>query len=202
VKRVVLYVPDLSAGGAERVALNLLGALPTPDFEVTLLVNCLRGPLVSAVPAPASVVSLKAGRTLKAFWPLLKFIRREKPDVLIAFLAFNNILAIWANWLAGRPTRVIATVHAPLSNETKANRSLNSRVVPALYRATLGWAHAIVTVSHGVGRDLQQFLPGTETAVIHNPIVTPLMLELAQGAVDHPWFAPGGSRHTRRGTLG
>ncbi len=192
VKRVVLYVPDLSAGGAERVALNLVAAMPAPDLEVTLLVNRASGPLVSAIPSSARVVSLNAHRTLTAFWPLVKYLRREKPDVLIAFLSFNNVLAVWANWLAGRPTRVVASVHSPLSNETKAHRSLNFRVVPTLYRMTLGFAAAVVTVSHGVGKDLRQFLPrGTATTVIHNPIVTPHLLALAERDVDHPWFAPG-----------
>lgn len=191
-RRVVLYVPDLSAGGAERVALNLLEALPAPDLQVTLLVNRMHGPLMAGLPPGSKVVSLSASRTLAAFWPLVKFLRRERPDCLIAFLSFNNILAVWANLIAGRPSRVVTTVHAPLSHETRAHASLHFRLVPLLYRATLPLAAAVVTVSRGVGIDLCRMLSrDIEFTVIHNPVVTPRLLDLARCEVEHPWFAPG-----------
>ena len=43
VTHVVLYVPTLAAGGAERAALNLLEALPASDIRVTLLLNRREG---------------------------------------------------------------------------------------------------------------------------------------------------------------
>lgn len=191
-RRVALYVPDLSAGGAERVALNLLEALPAPDLRVTLLVNRLKGPLAADLPPGAEVVSLHASRTLAAFWPLARFLRRERPDCLIAFLSFNNILAVWANLVAGCPTRVVGTVHAPLSYEAKAHPSLHYRLVPLLYRATLPMAAAVVAVSRGVGIDLCKTISRSiGFTVIHNPVVTPRLHEMAQREVDHPWFAPG-----------
>jgi glycosyltransferase involved in cell wall biosynthesis len=191
-RRVVLYIPDLSAGGAERVALNLLEALPGPDLQVTLLVNRLDGPLKASLPPGAAVVSLNASRTLEAFWPLVWYFRREKPDCLIAFLSFNNILAVWANLVAGGAARIVATIHAPLSFETKTHTSLAFRLVPLLYRATLPLAAAVVTVSRGVGTDLCETMSRViGFTVIHNPVVTARMLDLARREVDHPWFAPG-----------
>ena len=191
-RRVVLYIPDLSAGGAERVAVNLLEALPGPDLQATLLVNRLDGPLQASLPPGSTVVSLDASRTLTAFWPLVRFLRRQKPDCLVAFLSFNNILAVWANLVAGRPSRIVTTIHAPLSFETKTHGSLAFRLVPRLYRATLPLASAVVTVSRGVGTDLCDTISREiGFTVIHNPAVTPKLLALAQCAVDHPWFAAG-----------
>lgn len=191
-RRVALYVPDLSAGGAERVALNLLEALPAPDLRVTLLVNRLKGPLAADLPPGAEVVSLHASRTLAAFRPLARFLRRERPDCLVAFLSFNNILAVWANLIAGSPTRIVGTVHAPLSFEARTHPSLHYRLVPLLYRVTLPMAAAVVAVSRGVGADLcKTICRSIGFTVIHNPVVTPRLLEMAQREVDHPWFAPG-----------
>ncbi len=192
VRRVVLYIPDLSAGGAERVALNLLEALPGPGLHVSLLVNRMDGPLLEQLPPGAEVVSLGASCTLAAFWPLVRFLRRERPDAVVAFLSFNNVMAVWANLVAGRPSRVVTTIHAPLSFETAARPSPQFRLVPWLYRATLPRAAAVVAVSRGVGADLCRTLSrDIGFSVIHNPVVTPRLLALAQREVDHPWFAPG-----------
>ena len=60
-RHIVLYVPDLSAGGAERAALNLLEALPASDLRVTLLLNRREGPLLSTLPPGAAVVRNQRG---------------------------------------------------------------------------------------------------------------------------------------------
>ena len=189
-RHVVLYVPDLSVGGAERAALNLLEALPGPDLRVTLLLNRRRGPLMNTLPDTAQVRSLDAHRTIAALPRLTAFLRRERPDVLISYLAFNNIVAVWANYLAGRPTKVIASHHVTTSNVKSGSWKHN--LVPALYRVTLPWADHIVAVSKGVASGLSQILHGRGSlSIIHNPIITPAYRELAAAPLDHPWFGPG-----------
>jgi len=188
-RRVVLYVPDLSVGGAERAALNLLEALPGPDLRVTLLLNQRRGPLLHTLRDGAEVRSLDVHRTIAALPRLTAFLRQERPDVLISYLEFNNIVAIWANHLAGRPTRVIASHHVTMSNFRSA--SWKYSLVPALYRLTLPWADHVVAVSKGVASGLAQVMRGRESlSIIDNPIITPGYRELASAPLDHPWFAP------------
>ncbi|MBS0560095.1 MAG: glycosyltransferase [Proteobacteria bacterium] len=190
---VVLYVPSLSAGGAERVALNLAEALPSADLRATLLVNQLTGPLAASVPPSVRVVSLDATRTLAALPGLARFLRRERPDVTIAFLSFNNLIAILANFLALRPTRVVASQHIALSQEASRSSSLKDRLVPALYRLALPSADHVVTVSQGVADDLASVLPRRAgVSVIHNPIVSPRLQQEAMAPLDHPWFAGDG----------
>ncbi len=188
-RHVVLYVPDLSAGGAERAALNLLEALPGPDLRVTLLLNRRSGPLLAAIPAGASVESLEARRTLAALPRLALYLRRERPDVVISYLEFNNIAAIWANWLAGRPSRIVASHHS--MNATPGLRNWKHRLAPLLYRLVLGSASHVVAVSQGIGTELSRAFDGRlRLTVINNPIVTMRYRELAATPVDHPWFLP------------
>lgn len=189
-RHVVLYVPDLSVGGAERAALNLLEALPGPDLRVTLLLNQRRGSLLETVPDGAKVRSLDVHRTIAALPRLMSFLRNERPDVLISYLEFNNIVAIWANCLAGRPAKVIASHHATMSS-VNSGSSWKYNLVPALYRFTLPWADHVVAVSKGVETGLVQILHGHGSlSVIHNPIITRACRELAATPLDHPWFAP------------
>ena len=190
-RHVVLYVPDLSVGGAERAALNLLEALPGPDLRVTLLLNQRRGPLMNALPSGTEMRSLDVHRTIAALPRLTAFLRRERPDVLISSLEFNNIVAIWANYLAGRPTKVIASHHVTMSDVKSGSGSWKYNLVPALYRFTLPWADHVVAVSKGVASGLVQVMRSRGSlSVIHNPIITPAYRELAAAPLDHPWFAP------------
>ena len=189
-RHVVLYVPDLSAGGAERAALNLLEALPGPDLRVTLLLNRRRGPLVAALLESAEVRSLEVHRTIAALPRLAAYLRQERPDILISYLAFNNIAAIWANRLAGRPSKIIASHHSMMSIHGAGG--WKQRLVPSLYKLFLGSADHVVAVSEGVAAELSQVLQGRlALSVINNPIVTPRYRELAAAPLDHPWFAMG-----------
>jgi glycosyltransferase involved in cell wall biosynthesis len=54
-------------------------------------------------------------------------------------------------------------------------------------------ADAVTAVSEGVARDLAKStgVPVTDIEVIHNPVITPEIRQLAQAPVAHPWFAPG-----------
>jgi glycosyltransferase involved in cell wall biosynthesis len=191
-RHVVLFIPDFSLGGAERVALNLLEALPTSDLRVTLLVNRETGPLRASVPAGSRLISLEANRTIAAFPRLVRFLRRETPDALISFLSFNNIIAVWACALAGSNTKVIATVHAPVSQEAASTAPMRKyRLMPYLYKVTLPRADHVIVVSQGVGRDLQASVSNAlPFSVIGNPLVTDRLIQFAREDLTHPWFAP------------
>ena len=187
-RHVVLYVPTLNAGGAERAALNLLEALPSSDLRVTLLLNRREGPLQATLPANAAVVSLDAHRTLAAIPRLASFLRRERPDVLISYLEFNNIAAILANRMAGRPTRIIVSHHVTMSSFDRGS-SLKHRLVPLLYRMTLPAADHVIAVSRGVAAGMPRALGKRSLlSVIENPIVHSRYRELASVSLAHPWF--------------
>jgi len=189
-RHVVLYVPDLSAGGAERAALNLLEALPGPDLRVTLLLNRREGPLLATLPPGAAVVSLEARRTLLAVPRLAAFLRRERPDVLISYLEFNNIAAIWANRMAGRPTKIVASHHVTMSSFNGNAQSFKRRLVPLLYQLSLPVADHVVAVSRGVAQGMPQSLGRrSRLSVIENPIVRARYREMAAASLGHPWFA-------------
>src|SRR5580698_2866941 len=108
---LVLYLPDFSAGGAERLNINLAPALAQQGFDVTFVVHRRQGGLVSLIPPGIRVVSLEAKRTLGALLPLVWFLRREKPDLLLSSLGSNNIIALWAAALARVRTRVVISQH-------------------------------------------------------------------------------------------
>ena len=133
---LVMYLPDFSTGGAERLNINLAPELARWGFDVTFVVHKIQGGLVPAIPPGTRVVSLEAKRTLGALLPLIRFLRREKPDVLLSSLGPNNIIALWAAALARVNTRIVVSQHNSLTHESQL-RNWQLKIIPAMYRLFL-----------------------------------------------------------------
>jgi glycosyltransferase involved in cell wall biosynthesis len=66
-------------------------------------------------------------------------------------------------------------------------------MLPRLVGRFYPWADGIVAVSQGAADDLARTarLPKDRIQVVHNPIVTPELREMAAARLDHPWFEAG-----------
>ena len=168
---------------------NLAPELTRRGFEVTFVVHKMQGGLVPIIPPRTRVVSLDAKRTLSALLPLVRFLRREKPDVLLANIGPINIIALWAKVLAGVKTRVVVTQHSSLSHESKT-RNWQLKITPAMYRLFLWLAAGVVTVSGGIGDELATMahIPRERVTVIYNPVITADFNQRLDEVVDHPWL--------------
>jgi glycosyltransferase involved in cell wall biosynthesis len=187
---VAIYVPDLSGGGVERMRIHLSRALLDRGYSVTFVLHQARGELLPLVPPGARVVSLNASRTLAAVPALTRFLRAERPDVLLSSLGHNNVAALWARRLARVDTAVVACQHNALTDESSAIGTWQHRLLPGLYRAFLAQADAIVAVSEGVADDMARAaaIPRERISVIYNPVSSVRLLGDAEHPVRHPWF--------------
>jgi glycosyltransferase involved in cell wall biosynthesis len=138
-------------------------------------------------------VDLRARRVIRSVSPLARYLRRERPRVLISSLSHANVVALWAARLARTATPIIVTVHNTMSQSTRQSGALVGRLEPYLLRVFYPWASRVVAVSHGAANDLARTsrLPRERIDVVYNPVITPTMLGLTGQAPDHPWFGPG-----------
>ena len=187
--RLVVYLPDLSGGGAERLHVSLAPVFLAAGLQVTFLVHRRRGELLGAVPAGVGVVSLEAARPLAALPGLIAFLRRERPEFLLVNTEHMNIVAIWAKLLSGAPTRLVVTQHSVLSQQAK-RPGWRSKALPFLYRRFLRRAAAIVAVSNGVARETETIcrLDRGAVQVIYNGVVDERFAARSAAPVAHPWL--------------
>lgn len=82
--RVMFVLPNLGAGGAERVTLNFMRQLDRIRFQVYLVVFDGVSELENYVPSHVIKINLGCQKTIKAFYPLLKAIRFIKPHSIYA----------------------------------------------------------------------------------------------------------------------
>ena len=190
---IAFFLPSLVGGGAERVIVNLAQGIIERGIRVDLVLAAAEGALLDQLPSAARLVDLRAPRVLRSLVPLARYLRRERPRVLISSMGHANLVALWAAKLAGGSTPVVVTEHNTLSQETRHERRLSGRLWPHLLRTFYPWATTVVAVSRGAADDLARTsgLPRDRVEVVYNPVITPTMLSLARQAPDHPWFAPG-----------
>lgn len=192
-RHVALAFSSLQGGGIQRVMLTLARGLLDRGLRVDLLIVDPRGELRDAVPAAARVVGLGARGSARALPGLVRYLRGERPDALLASQTPLNLVALLARTLAGVPTRVVASEHVALDAVLANGAGWKERLFPRGARLGYPHAEAVVAVSHDTAA---RFCAATGLAreavtVIYNPVVTPDLFVQARGDVDHPWFADG-----------
>ena len=185
-----VFLPSLAGGGAERMMLNLARGVAEAGVGVDLVVGDAAGPYRDLVPAGCRLIDLKSPRVLAALPRLVRYLRTQRPTVLLSAMDHANMVALWARALARVPTRVCVSVRSNLSQEAAHSQLLAGRLMPRLARAFYPGADAVIAVSNGVADDLEQLLrPRTaRVTVIPNPVVTPELVDLAAESPGHPWL--------------
>ena len=193
--RVGFFLPSLVGGGAERVMVNIARGMTARGLAVDLVLGQARGPYLQQVPREARVVDLRARRALTSLPGLVRYLRRERPQVLVSSLSHTNVVALWARRMARVGTRLFVTVHNTESDAVRRTPIARARLLPLLMRRFYPWADGIVAVSRGVAADVASItqLPLDRIHVIYNPVVTPDVFEKMRVPVDHRWFATDGA---------
>lgn len=192
-KKIALFLPDLSGGGAERAMVNLARGLADRGFEVDIVLTRKEGVYLSMVSSPIRIVDLEAGRSVRSIRPLAGYLHRQRPAALLSIFVSDNVVALLARFLASVPTRIIVSEHSHASLKQTSHETLLTRLGCWLRPRVYRWADGIVAVSHGVADDLVHNIgvPPDRMHVINNPVVTPELYRQASEPIDHPWFAPG-----------
>lgn len=192
-RRIALYMPTLTPGGAERVMVHLARGLCALGHPVDFVLARAEGEYLADLPPQVRVVDLgRVGglQTLRSLPGLVAYLRRERPHALLAALNHANIVALVARGLAGVPTRVVVSVHNTISDPHARGRD---RLLPWLAGRGYRAAQGVVAVSAGVAEDLCRATglePG-RVRVIYNPVLTPELPARAAEPAPHPWLEDG-----------
>jgi UDP-N-acetylglucosamine:LPS N-acetylglucosamine transferase len=81
---IIFILPLFSAGGAERVTLNLLSELHFNGTPVGIVVFNRIGKLLSMVPGGVPIYDLEANTLKRSIIPLIRIIHKLKPKVVFS----------------------------------------------------------------------------------------------------------------------
>lgn len=209
--RIALFIYSLRGGGAQHRTLTLANGFAERGHAVDLVVvSADESSGVTLYPG-VRVVALEQGwhhllkqlnrcinvrglLTASAIPALVRYLRDERPDVLLSGASHVNLVAAFAH----RISRTTVPLVLRVSNYPSGNLHewpLHQQTIRRLLRYTLGivypWADHIIAVSRGVARDVQRLtgLPDDRVTTIYNPVVGPYIARLAAEPVGHVWVA-------------
>ncbi|HYG27334.1 MAG TPA: glycosyltransferase [Caulobacteraceae bacterium] len=199
--RIALVLPDLRPGGVERVRLLLAHEFVQRGYAVDLVLMQARGELLQEVGPNVEVVDLQAARIRQLPFALAAYLRRRRPEALMAAMWPLTGVAVLARVLAGWQGRLLVSEHNTLTR-TPAYRGLSGGLHRAFGRWLYGHADAVVCVSQGVADDIATAtgVARERLHIVHNPIRKPS----AEGATDPDimrWWAQDGTRLISIGSL-
>jgi glycosyltransferase involved in cell wall biosynthesis len=187
---VAIYMHDLAGGGVERQTITLAQELLAGGLSVVVVLHRMRGELRDMLPSSVPVVDLRSRRTLHDIPLLARFLRRERPSVLISSLDHNNVAAVLAARLAGTGTDVVICQHNSLSSAFSGSLNRSYRLIPTLYRLLAPFTNAAVAVSEGIANELHTLahIPRHKINLIHNAVIDSGFRLRAEQQVTHPWL--------------
>ena len=168
---ISIFLPNLRAGGAERLAVNLANDWIKRGFNVEFVLMNIEGELLALINPRINLVSLNVNRIRKVIVPLRKYIRNKKPDIIWANMWPLTSVAVIAWLLAFRQGKIFLTDHNHLSLSCVRELGVSRRWLGNSIRRTYIFATGVTSVSNGVASDLSQ-LSGFQVKqikVIYNP---------------------------------
>lgn len=170
-KKISVLLPDMRGGGVERMRLILSQEWRRRGYEVELVLLQKHGELLPLVPQDMNVIDFGVTRLRSSFWPLTRYLRRAKPDILLVAMWPLTSIGVMAWLLAGRPGKVFVSDHTQLSISAVRELGVPVLVLRLLMGMTYPLAHGVIAVSDGVRRDMCALgrLKPSLIRVINNP---------------------------------
>lgn len=191
---VVLFMPSLAGGGAERVMLSLANGFAERKIPVVLIVVTAKGVLAKEVSDGVQLIDLQCGRTAQAIWPLVQYLRKLQPSMVLATQGHANVIAYLAHRLAGKPGRlVLREASTPSYNLKELSRSPFFFVLKYLMKIAYTSADVLVCPANAVAEDARRYFahPLPNIKIIYNPVINEELFQLSAVPIMHPWFNDG-----------
>ena len=189
--RIALLLPNLAGGGAERAFVELANRFVDLGCEVDLVLAKGRGTYESEVSPLVRIIALGGNRTLTSILKLRRYIRSQRPAVIMSGLDTANAANWIACWLAGVPGIAVLTQRSVLSQRWHATHPRSACVWIRLLALVYRRAHCVISNSEAAANDLINTLGvrPERVAVIRNSVNAANIRRLAAQPVEHAWVS-------------
>lgn len=188
---MMLVVPNLGGGGAERTMLNICTHLDRGSFEPVLVMGEKKGPYCSQIPQDVLAISMDEAHMRRCISKLVSIIRFVKPNIVFSTLTHMNVVSIAAHSMSKSTSRVVvreASVYNEASTQmSKSRRNLLDIMVKTYYRK----ADAVVFLSEGATDDFAKTFSSIDDSkyrVVHNPVDIRRISKMKQEPIEAQWW--------------
>ena len=166
IKKIAIILPDLSAGGAQRMLVNMAHEYCRQGYDVSLVILTDAGALKDEALRDERLKLLVFGksRAVSSLWGLVSFFKRERPDFVLSALTYVNILTVLAIKLSFIQTYLVVS--------ERAYHSVNAKLTVRRYafekflmRRFYLLADKVVGISRGVSENIK------DVARLHDVVI-------------------------------
>jgi glycosyltransferase involved in cell wall biosynthesis len=172
------------------VAALTASELAERGYTVDLVVSNLKGDAFEVSPK-VRIIDLNARSQLRSLPRFIRYLGANKPRVILSEISQTNIVAILAQSVALRRSRLVTRDHTVLKPYFGSFKGPKQILIPWLVRRLYPRAQAVIAVSDSIRRELIDDFGICAEAVttVHNLVATGKIRQLAGEEVDNPWFA-------------
>lgn len=172
-KIVLLLIPHLGGGGAERVVELLAQNLNSEKYELHLGLVTATSTLPAHIPQHVVVHCLGCRRVRSAAFSVLRLVRRIRPKVILSSMAHLNFLVLLLRPFFPSRTQVLVRQNGTVSSMLRDTHS--GALTRALYRLLYPRADRVICQSQAMANDLGLHIgiARKRLIVLHNPIEMP-----------------------------
>lgn len=171
-KKILLVLPSLSGGGAERVMLTLSKFLNREVFEVYLVVIIKKGAYIDIIPDNVSIIYFNSSRVRYSFIKMIRLILDIKPKFVFSTLGQFNLMMAFIRLFISREIKFIGRESNTVSVRNKDMRF--PKIYNKLYKLLYPNLDLVICQSEYMRKDLiyNYGFPESKAVVINNPVDT------------------------------
>jgi glycosyltransferase involved in cell wall biosynthesis len=181
--KLLLLIPHLGGGGAEKVTSHLARHLDKSRFEIHLCLFTKDKSGSQPIPTWVRVTRFEVRRVRHGWLQLIRLIRAQQPDVILSSMAHLNFLLLILRPFLPSNARIL------VRQNTTASAVARTWLASLPYRYLYHRADAIVCQSEAMANDLDRNfgLPRSKLKVLANPVhLTSLQTERDSGSQNWP----------------
>jgi glycosyltransferase involved in cell wall biosynthesis len=175
--KILIFIPEIDFGGAERVLVTLANEFYRLGKEVIFVTrkeyNCDEIKLNPQI----KIISIPIRNPLKLILKLSNIINKYEPNEALSALDNGNLYLLISKFFVYVKINFHVSIHSNVSQNSKVENSAKSRFARFLLAYLYKKANSIIAVSQGVKNDFE-FIYGNNfnIKVIYNPVVNEHMI--------------------------
>jgi len=191
--KIACFFATSGHSGVDRAMKHLIPALLGRGYPVDLLHVQRHGPYIDQEMDGLRIIDLGSKHVYPSLPAVVRYLRKERPTVMLSDKDRVNRTALLARFLAGVDTRVVlssgTTISIDLASRGPVDRWLQRNSMGKLY----GFADNVIVTSAGVADDMAEYtgLARNKINVVPSPVVPAACFEQDLPKPDHPWFQAG-----------
>ena len=166
--KLMLLVPSLKGGGAEKVMVNLSKYLNRENFKITIVCFQMVGEYLANLPLDIEVRNLNVSRVSKGFFPLIKLIKKEQPNMILSTGFESNMILLLTKRFIDKKIKLIVRE----SSIPSINLQQNKYFYGLFYKFLYNTSNLIICQSEAMKLDLVKNFKVKDNLikVIRNPV--------------------------------